>query len=102
LAECGLSDNPSAERAALAVRRSVAKFGAIAPEHIYASHCHPGELESLSNWDSLDFIGWVLELELELGVKVQRNWFGSLARRFSVHDLVMAVRNQLAGQTHPR
>lgn len=102
LADCGVIGDPDAERAALAVRRSVARYGAITPEHIYASHSYPGELESLSNWDSLDFIGWALELELELGIKVQRGWFDLLPQPFSVYDLVLAVQRHLGDQTPPQ
>jgi len=102
LADCGVVDDSDAERAALAVRRSVARYDAIAPDHIYAAHRYPGELESLSNWDSLDFIGWALELELELGSKVQKHWFDSLPQRFSVYDLVLAVQRHLGDQTQRR
>lgn len=93
LAELGVPRDPQFDRAALAVRYSVAKYGAVETAHIYPDHAYPGELESLSGWDSLDFIGWALELELELGTKVQSDWFKPMPSRFSVRDLVVMVQN---------
>jgi hypothetical protein len=101
LADCALPNDPNAERAALAVRRSVAIYGAVPPVHIYANHSYPGELESLSGWDSIDFVGWILELERELGVDVDAKWFEKLPATFSVRDLAQIVYAQLGPTTKP-
>lgn len=90
LAECGLPVNASAT--ALAVRRSVASYGMVAAEHIRSGDSYPGTLESLSGWDSLDFLGWVIELERELGgARVELSWFDGLPSPFAVRDLAVAV-----------
>ncbi len=97
LAECGLPDNPGVVRLALAVRRSVSSYGAVAPEFIRASHLYPDDLAQLSGWDCLDFVGWVLKLEQELAARVDGSWLGSLPIPFSVRDLVWAVLKQEHG-----
>jgi hypothetical protein len=96
LADCGLPNEPDAQRAALAVRRSVAAYGAVPPNNIYASHSYPRELPALSGWDSLDFVGWILELEEELGIPVNEAWFKKLPTEFSVRDLAHTVYAELA------
>ena len=90
LAECGLADAPVA---ALAVRRSVATYGMVAPDHIRSGHGCPGALMELSGWDSLDFLEWVFELERELGpgARVERSWFDGLSSPVTVRDLAWAV-----------
>jgi hypothetical protein len=91
LAECKLGDNRGAVRIALAVRRSVARYGMVSPEHIRAGHSYPGELESLSGWDSLDFLAWLFELERELDQKINFEFVRHLRFPFTVRDLAQTV-----------
>ena len=91
VAACGLPDTPDAARVALAVRRSVASYGMIGPEFIRAADTYPNELIELSGWDSLDFLGWIFELERELGMSVTREAFKDIRQPFTVKDLALAT-----------
>src|SRR5262245_49944784 len=93
LTDCGLANHPEASRTALAVRRSVAGYGMVAPEFIRASDRYPEELTNLSGWESIDMLGWILELERELGEPVEERVAlrVSVLGRWSVRDLVWAV-----------
>ncbi len=95
LDECGLPADAESTSIALAVRRSVASYGAVTADCVRADHSYPGDLELLSGWDSLDFVGWVLELERELQVPVDGDWFRSLTHPFSVRDLARLVHSHL-------
>jgi hypothetical protein len=89
--DCGLADDAEGAALALAVRRSVASYGAVDSQAIRASDRYPEELAALSNWDSLDLLGWFLELEEVLGREVHSGEaFGDINPRngFSVRDLV--------------
>jgi hypothetical protein len=99
LSACGLPEIESAHRIALAVRRSVARYGMVNAEFILATDRYPDELVQLSGWDSLDFLGWVLELERELGQPIQeRTAFSQIPPVFSVKDLAWAVFEYLENQ----
>ncbi len=98
LTDCGLSDDSNAWHVALAVRRSVASYGMVDSAYILAADRYPGELEALSGWDSLDFLGWILELENELCTPVSNSLTTSL-REFSVKDLVNVVRQYQLSQS---
>jgi hypothetical protein len=92
--DCGLADDAEAAALALAVRRSVARYGMVDSKAIRASDRYPEELSALSNWDSLEMLGWFFELEKQLGRKVRgREAFGDSNPRqgFSVRDLVRAL-----------
>jgi hypothetical protein len=91
LAECELPDDAEANRSAIAVRRSVAKYGMIDPTFIRATDRYPEELMALSGWDSIDFLGWVIELDDDLGEPVRSEWFDGLPESFSVRDLAHCV-----------
>ena len=91
LAECQLPDDAEANRVALAVRRSVGKYGMVDPLFIRATDRYPEELIVLSGWDSIDFLTWVMELEDELGEPVRSEWFDGLRDGFSVRDLAHCV-----------
>src|SRR3954454_17356062 len=87
LAECELPDDAEANRSAIAVRRSVAKYGMIDPTFIRATDRYPEELMALSGWDSIDCRGGVIELDDDLGEPVRSEWFDGLPESFSVRDL---------------
>jgi len=89
--ECQLPEDAEATRVALAVRRSVAKYGMIEASFIRAVDRYPDELIGLSGWDSIDFLGWIFELEHELGERVSSKWFDGLPDSFSVRDLARCV-----------
>lgn len=95
ISDCDLPETELAKRVAIAVRRSVANYGMVESEFVYASDKYPDELIELSGWDSIDFVGWLLELEKELGVLVPSQAFDSmfdgLRLKFSVKDLSEAV-----------
>lgn len=88
---CRLPSNPLATRVALAVRRSVATYGMIGPEYIYAEDVYPDQLIELSGWDSIDFLSWVLELEKELEVAIPDHIFQDIDLAFSVQELAQRV-----------
>ncbi len=72
IVQCGLPDNPTARRAALAVRRAAASVGLVDSQYIRADDGYPGTLEVLPLWDSMDWLEFLLELEDELGQKVPK------------------------------
>lgn len=97
ISNCGLPDTLLASRVALAVRRSVANYGMIESEFIRADDLYPDQLIELSGWDSIDFVGWVLELEKELAIPIPGDAFHELyhSRKltFSVKELAQVVHN---------
>ncbi len=101
IADCGLPATPIAQRVALAVRRSVASYGMIDSQFIRASDRYPDQLIDLSGWDSLDFLGWLFELERELDLPVPLDVFEYIRDPFSVADLVQAVLAFLEQQAEP-
>ena len=88
---CDLPNNPLATRIALAVRRSVASYGMIEPGYIYAEDVYPDQLIELSGWESIDFLGWVLELEKELRVPLPSGVLDDIGLSFSVKELAQRV-----------
>jgi hypothetical protein len=97
LSACALPAGATA--AALAVRRSVAKYGMIDPAYIRATDRYPQELMALSGWDSIDFLEWVMTLEDELAERVRSEWFDALPESFFVRDLAECV---YRGRAHSR
>jgi hypothetical protein len=87
LSECALPADDDAVKAALAVRRSVAKYGMVDAAFIRADDGYPGELMKLAGWDSIDFLTWAMELHEELGPRTRIGWFDDLPDPFSVRDL---------------
>jgi acyl carrier protein len=86
--DCGLPNSPLARHVSIAVRRSIAAYGMVESNYIFASDKYPDQLVELSGWDSVDFVGWTLELEQELGVQVPEDMFyGIVTRTFSVAEL---------------
>ena len=100
--ECGLPTSTDAIRMALAVRRSVASYGSVAAEFVRADDRYPEELGRLSEWDSLDILAWILELERELGgEKISSTAFEDLRPPFAVKDLVWMLYSYLGtADTH--
>lgn len=89
LADCGLPDRPDAAATALAVRRAVAGVGLVDPLFVRASDRFPEELGVLPLWDSLDWMGFLLELERELeGPPPARLEDWPVRGSFAVTDLV--------------
>lgn len=68
LSDCRLSADPDVVRAALVVRRTIAKLGHIDPEFIRAEDIYPDQLGTLPMWDSIDWMAFFLELEEELDI----------------------------------
>ena len=99
IAACDLPETPEAVRVALAVRRSVASYGMIAPKFIRATDGYPDELGELSGWDSIDFLAWIFELERELDMPVSREAFNDIRQPFTVKDLVLATYRFVQQQT---
>ena len=95
LSECGLPDEPLARRVALAVRASVASENSVEPQLIRAADRYPDDLHTLPGWDSLDFIGWVIAFERELGLKISSKAFAGVRVPFSVRELVWAAHEHL-------
>lgn len=91
IADCGLPDAPFARRVALAVRRSVASYGMIESDFIQATDTYPDQLIELSGWDSLDFYGWILELERELDQTIPSESFQNIRHPFNVAHLAHAT-----------
>ncbi len=95
IAECALPPTEHARRVALAVRRSVATYGMCDPQYIRASDRYPEQLGMLSGWDSIDFLGWTLELDKELKLAVPNEAWKSLnGRGFGVRDLIQTILDQ--------
>lgn len=93
IVSCELPDDPIAHDTAIAVRRSVAKYGMIESDYILSSDRYPNELIALSGWDSIDFVGWMLELEAELKEDVLGDFHNGIQPSFSVKDLVWHTYN---------
>jgi acyl carrier protein len=93
LRDCGLSNDDESASAALAVRRSVAKYGMVDAQAIRAADRYPEELIALSGWDSIDLLAWVFELDAQLGVRVPyEQLFREFdVRAFQIRDLVKIV-----------
>jgi acyl carrier protein len=67
---CGLAPGSGEASRALAIRRAMGTCGSIEPELIHHDHRWPEDLGTLGFWDSIDYLGFVLEVERELGVRV--------------------------------
>src|SRR3712207_8437464 len=61
-----------AARVALAVRHAVANVGLVDPLFIRADDRAEGELAVLPLWDSMDWVEFVMELEAQLGTRLDR------------------------------
>jgi acyl carrier protein len=97
VASCNLPPTAYARKVALAVRNSVASYGMVDTQFIRADDSYPKELSLLSGWDSIDFVGWILELERELGMIVpDKTWdpITHFGMQFSVRDLIQAILDQ--------
>ena len=100
VAECGLPATDHARRVALAVRHSVATYGMCEPEYIRVDDRYPEQLGMLSGWDSIDFLGWTLELDKELKLVVpNKAWKSLKGPGFSVRELIQAILDQ--GELRP-
>jgi acyl carrier protein len=91
LQECNLPDNAQANHAALAVRRSIASYAMIDSAFIRAADRYPHELTKLSGWDSIDFVEWLLKLEIQLDKPINTEWFADLPQTYCVRDLAARV-----------
>jgi hypothetical protein len=100
LAECALPPTDHARRVALAVRRSVATYGICDPAYIRPHDRYPEQLGMLSGWDSIDFLGWTMELDEELKLVVPNaTWTSLKGPGFSVLQLIQAILEQ--GELRP-
>ena len=60
---CEVPDEPFAARAALAARRAIASLATVPPETILPDDSFYHDLRHLPFWDSLDWLGFVFEVE---------------------------------------
>lgn len=67
---CGLAPGSIEATRALAIRGAIGTCGSIGPEFIHHDHRGPEDLATLDFWDSIDYLGFILEVERELGVRV--------------------------------
>jgi hypothetical protein len=97
LRDCGLGPGTAAADIALAVRRAVAGVGLVDPLFDRRDDSHPGTLDVLPLWDSMDWLAFALELERELGRSVR--WqTADIVRRspsVTVSDLIAHVQGVL-------
>jgi hypothetical protein len=83
LRRCQIPDESLPIDVALAARRAIAELGTVPAETILPDD-RLQDLGQLPFWDSLDWLGFILTTERQLGVKVR--YPGSLE---IVHDLIM-------------
>src|SRR3712207_6235089 len=67
LRQCEVPDEPFAIVAALSARRAVAALATVPPETIRPDDLFKRDLGKLPYWDSLDWLGFVLEVEKQSG-----------------------------------
>lgn len=99
LRACEIPDDPFKIAVALASRRAIAKLGDVPPETIRANDTFARDLIDLPFWDSLDWMGFLLEVESECQLmtprpKLRYGAIDSLNVRFSdlqVRHVVKAV-----------
>ncbi len=65
LRACEIPDDPLRIALALAARRAIAKLATVPPETIRATDTFARDLVELPFWDSLEWMGFILELEDE-------------------------------------
>ena len=70
LKECQVPDEPFATRAALAARAAIASLATVPSDAIYPADTFI-ELQRLPFWDSLDWLGFVLEVEKQSGAELR-------------------------------
>ena len=90
--QCGLPDTPRAKQIALAVRRAVANVGLVDSQFIQPEDRHPGTLEVLPIWDSMDWVAFQMELERELAEPVDDDVLNMVSKGRSVTVREMAER----------
>jgi hypothetical protein len=99
LAACDVGADPVAARVALAARRVIARLATVPPTTVLPDDSFARDLVRLPFWDSLDWLGFDLELEKELGCDVwisHLKWQGTLKplvgfRNLLVRHVVYAV-----------
>lgn len=96
---CDLPDDDLARQSALAVRRTTAAYGGIAPEFIRPTDRYPEELTNLTGWDRIDFVDWLAELEELLDESLSHDADQWLALEFSVKELVQTTDRIRRGET---
>jgi hypothetical protein len=63
LAACGIPDDPFRRRVAVKSREAIAKLAGVPRETILPEHSSRFDLIELPYWDSLDWLGYVFEVE---------------------------------------
>ena len=93
LVECELPEDPDASRVALAVRHAVGAIGLVDSQYVRADDRYPDELAVLPLWDSMDWVGFIMEIEEELGIDLCDADAQAITspRGFSVRRCVHAV-----------
>ena len=71
LARCEVPDDPFAIVAALSARRAVAALATVPPATIHPDDSFSQDLSKLPYWDSLDWLGFVLEVEKQSGYSLR-------------------------------
>ena len=70
LKACEIPDEPLRIGVALAARRTIAELGTVPPETISPSDTFAHDLVELPFWDSLDWMGFILDIERRVDVKL--------------------------------
>ena len=70
LVRCEIPDEPLRTGVALAARRAIAELGTVLPETIMPFDTFAHDLVELPFWDSLDWLGFILNIERRFEGKV--------------------------------
>lgn len=89
VAECGYESDIEASKIALGVRRCIAEMGGIPPEYIRHDHRFPDDIGNLDFWDSIDEIGFLVELEANFNRRLPDEPL--IGQGFVVKDLVRRI-----------
>jgi len=90
----GLSASSDDGRIALAIRSAIAELGQVPTTAIRANHRFFPDLEHLPFYDSIDFVGLILETETKTGVAINSDYNDRLYEKVvngTVRDYVLAV-----------
>lgn len=113
IADCGLGKNARDVQIAIAVRQSVARSCGVEPAYIRAHDVFSGELYALWGEDSLDSIGFYIDLEARLearlAVRLSERDSERIVPPFSkqqsvaqmVHNVIDVIANPAAPSSRP-
>ena len=70
LQRCGPFPNELAKEVAVAARRAIAVLATVPSDTIYPENSFADDLSDLPYWDSLDWLGFILETERQMNYRV--------------------------------